>query len=364
LQALQMLRICLFGLAKRQLPFTLGAILLDIDKILTLLYYSKMTERIKIRIQIQEIINKIESGIFSENDIGMLYIGLRQILSRGASPEENCVYELSNFFAHGDERDKGIILNSFMDFYYVIFYLVNYTLERKNIDLTKTFPSNIKDMCLNKLNRMDKEEVKKIFSDNKYNVKQLIEKAIVIDESDNAHIDKSSPKIIYSIISILFNKIPTEPIFTDDSIIKCLLKVMDINKIKYNKKYLLKQQDKIILSLLTHIHHTELKNELAIKINCHIYYNISTNHLSLNLGYLLPNDECMGFVYEAISTKLILQNNCSNDFLEKHNIFLQKRNGSIFNSELGLNGEFKIEEKKIVKKTAPNEAVENITYDT
>ena len=342
----------LFGLPKRQLSGTLGAITVSIDRVNIIIYHPNMNEKLKV--QIQENIKKIESGSFNENDVGMLYVGLRQIINKNASLYENTIFELSNFIMHGDCRDIGIMLDTFVDFYHMVLYLFNYALYGANIDITKTFPSYIKNMCQNKLNRMTNTEVKKNFKENKKTLKRIIEKSIILDDSNNAFIDKTAPGNVYNIIYTLFQKIPVEPIFTDDSIMESLKRILDINKIKYNRGSLFKQKDKIILSILVHIHHTNLKNKLGLKIHCHIYYNIDTNNLSLNLGFLMPNNEWIGFMYEAISTKLSIHNYCSSDFLEKHNADLWNKNGTVFNSELGLNKEFKLEEKRYNNRIAHN----------
>ena len=301
----------------------------------------------KERIMIQENLKKIENNNFHENDIYIIYLLLRQNINYGNSSHENIVYELSNFVAHNNIRDRGIIIDAFPDFYYVSLYFFNYLLSGEKIDLTGKFQSNIKYLCLNKLNRMDEKTVKNIFGERKSILQRAINKAIICDASNEAIIEKSAPKVIYDIILILLNRIPLDPIFTDNDIIESLLKVLNMHNIKYNKHELLKQKEKIMLSILVLIHHTTITNKLGIKIYCHIYFNIDTNNLSLNLGYLVPNNEWIGFMYEAISTKLNIYNFCSKKLIKRHLMDLSEKNGSVFNCELGLDNEYKLEEKNI-----------------
>ena len=299
----------------------------------------------KEKITIQENVKKIESNDFSYNDLYMIYTGLRQHVNYRGSLYENIVYELSNFISHNDNRNQGVTLSSFNDFYYVSSYLVSMITGMK-IDLSTIFPSNIKSICLNKLNRMEAKTVKESFGENKEIIKKVIEKAIICDDENNAYINKSAPRIVYDIIVDLLSRVPAEPMFTDEDIIKSLIKVLDMNEIKYNKVMLLKQKEKIILSLLVLMHHTEfISEELDCKIHCHIYYDIETNNLTLNLGYLVPNNEWIGFMYEAITTNLSIYNYCSEELLKRHNQDLIEKNGSVFNSELGLNSEYKLVEK-------------------
>jgi hypothetical protein len=300
---------------------------------------------IKEKIMIQENIKRIESGNFGANDVYMVYLELRQHVNNGASPYENIFFELSNFVAHNNTRNQGNISDNFKDFYYVSLYLSNYLITGNGIDLSGTFPAQIKEICLNKLSRMEQKTVKNIFDEDKNIIEQALAKAIVCDNNDTAFINKSAPSVVYKIISNLLDRIPVEPVFTDDDIIKSLLKVLYMNNIKYDKKNLLNQKDKIILSLLVLIHHTEFDVKLGTKIYCHIYYDINTNNLSLSLGYLVPDKEWISFMYEAITTKLNMNDCCTDEFLKKHYINLQAKNGSVFNSELGLTNEFKLEEK-------------------
>ena len=301
---------------------------------------------IKEKITIQENVKRIENNDFNYNDLYMIYTGLRQHINYGSSLYENIFYELSNFVSHSNNRNKGLTIDIFRDFYYVSSYLVGMITGVK-IDLATMFPSNIKTICINKLNRMEAKTIKQLFGENKKNIRKVIEKAIICNKENNAFIDKSSPKIVYDIIIALLNRVPVEPMFTDEEIISSLIKVLDMNGIKYNKAMLLKQKEKIILSLLVLIHHTEFISELDCEIHCHIYYNIYTNNLTLNLGYLIPDDKCMGLMYEAITTNLSIYDYCSKELIEKHNYYLAKKNGSVFNSELGLNSEFKLIEKKL-----------------
>jgi len=295
---------------------------------------------------IQDNVKRIENDNFNSNDLYMIYLGLRNHVNKDGFFYEKIFYELSNFVAHNDNRYKGITLSTFNDFYYVSSYLVNMITGMK-IDLTSMFPSNIKTICLNKLDRMETKTVEKLFGENKVIIGKVIKKAIICNNENNAYIDKTAPKSVYNLIFELLNRVPVEPLFTDEDIINSFLKVLDLNKIKYNKVMLLKQKEKIILSLLVLIHHTEFISKLDCKIHCHIYYYIGTNKLTLNLGYLIPNNEWIGFMYEAITTNMSIYDYCSEEMLKRHNQDLIKKNGTVFNSELGLNSEFKLVEKKL-----------------
>ena len=300
----------------------------------------------KEKITIQENVKRIENNNFNYNDLYMIYTGLRQHVNYGGSLYENIFYELSNFVSHNDNRDEGVTIDSFYDFYYASSYLVDIINDMK-IDITKVFPSNVKSICLNKLNRMEAKTIKELFGENKEVIRKVIEKAIICNKENNAFIDKSAPRIVYNIIMALLSKVTVEPMFTDEEIISSLIKVLDMNGIKYNKTLLLKQREKIILSLLVLMHHTEFTSKLDCKINCHIFYNIKKNNLTLNLEYLVPNNEWIGFAYAAITTNLSIYDYCSKELLERHNHDLIEKKGSVFNSELGLNDEFKLVEKKL-----------------
>jgi hypothetical protein len=195
---------------------------------------------------------------------------------------------------------------------------------------------------------MDEKTVKKLFGNNKDLLKKVIQKAIIIKDENNIIMDEKAPKFVHDIISELLNLTLTGPLFTDEEIITSLLKVLNANSIKYDKVKLLKQKDKIILALLVLIHHTEIKDiKINCKIYCHIYFDVYTKKLILNLSFLVPNNEYFAFAYEAIKTNLSMQEYCSAELLERHKQDLIEQNGSVFNSVLGLNEDFKLVEKKL-----------------
>ena len=53
--------------------------------------------------RIERLIQKVYSGTFDSSDIGVLFIWLRPIFV-----DNDSLFDLSNFVAHNDERDRGI----------------------------------------------------------------------------------------------------------------------------------------------------------------------------------------------------------------------------------------------------------------
>lgn len=85
--------------------------------------------------KVNKIIDKISSGIFDENDVDILLLKLRAY-----SDGFPLFKELSDFVAHNDLRDRGIINTSMEVMYLRMRWYVEHVAPRKDLDITSPFP--------------------------------------------------------------------------------------------------------------------------------------------------------------------------------------------------------------------------------
>lgn len=105
--------------------------------------------------KLNQIIERIQSGQFDANDVDNLLIKLRPYAGR-----DTVFFEVANFVAHADARDRGLAQQSLTSFVDSIQYFQEYVSENRTLDLAVPFPAYIYRLFLSQTRLSDERQLK------------------------------------------------------------------------------------------------------------------------------------------------------------------------------------------------------------
>lgn len=206
------------------------------------------------KIKAQKIVNRIQNGMFDENDVDNLFMRLR------ASSQKNIIFrEIADFVAHNDKRDRGLTNQSLEAMYYSMKYFLEFTSPNISLDISKPFPIWIKKLIKYQIDKIDEEKLKEKFFVRKERLKIRIEKGFKDDKKTNKTLlikDKLSTETLQA-IQFVMGFIITKEAFSQKDLINQIINVIGQNQISFDKDKILVQADKIILCVLLLLHNSE-----------------------------------------------------------------------------------------------------------
>lgn len=229
------------------------------------------------RNRITETVKIITLGDFRRADINELFNNLRSIyFSNSSLINDDIIIEIAHLFAHSEKKDSGLIIKRLLYYENMSIYL-NYMMQKgipENIEANSPLPGcilNIFDYSLGFIDqrkfsnlKINKKETKKFIKDNFFNINS----ELVTLKNNRLDLIKINPKneIYLKLIDNLLNPYIDflGPIFTQESILLSLCKLLNFNKINFDRSLLLGRSDKIMLILLDTIQGVsfELNNQL------------------------------------------------------------------------------------------------------
>lgn len=202
----------------------------------------------------QKIINRIQTGIFDENDVDNLFMRLR------ASSYKNIIFrEIADFVAHNDKRDRGLTNQSLEAMYYSIKYFLEYTSPNISLDIAKPFPIWIKKLIKYQVDKIDEEKLREKFSVGKGRLKIRIDKGFKDNKQTNKTLlkkDKLSMETLHA-IQYVMSFIISKEAFSQMDLINQIIDVLYQNNISFDKDKILAQADKITLCVLLLLHNSK-----------------------------------------------------------------------------------------------------------
>lgn len=203
--------------------------------------------------KLDKILEKVDSGQFDENDIDNLFIKLRPYY-RGFRKFK----EISDFVAHNDERDRGLLNQTLEHWYLMIKYYVDYVYEKdaETLNIGKPFPSWIIKLVKFQAKNVDK---RKFLQDNKQSVTSFLKKVdqlfkINNEEKTAIYNSDSISDLFLNGLKDCLNFISFRSAFNQDELIKEIIGVLKANKIKFNENNIKLYSDKITVCTILLMH--------------------------------------------------------------------------------------------------------------
>lgn len=106
-------------------------------------------------VKLNQIIERIQACHFDANDVDNLLMKLRPYAGK-----DTVFFELANFVAHSDARDRGLAQQSITSFVDSIQYFQEYVSENRPLDLAAPFPAYIYRLFLSQARLSDEQHLK------------------------------------------------------------------------------------------------------------------------------------------------------------------------------------------------------------
>ncbi|HEO1844806.1 hypothetical protein PGK01_11010 [Acinetobacter baumannii] len=198
-----------------------------------------------------KILEKIQSGHFDENDIDNLFMKLRPYSSGFEK-----FREISDFVAHNDERDRGIINRAIENRYLMFKYIRSYNPEKGNLIINNSIP-----LWVIKLITYEAEKIEDSYFLLNFNFSR---KSFLKEVKDSYTIDKKAGTATYNKDSIsiefiqAFSKclstLKLNSVLTQDAIIEETIGVLKKNNVKFDEAKIRNQSNKITVCLILLLH--------------------------------------------------------------------------------------------------------------
>lgn len=205
--------------------------------------------------KLEKILKKVESGQFDDNDIDSLFMRLRPYY-KGFKKFK----EISDFVAHNDERDRGILNQALEHRYLMIKYFIDYIYAKDSepLDMGKPFPAWVIKLLKYQTEFVDKQKFLKDYKQSITSFLKKVDQLFKINEKEKTaiYIGDSVSNFFLNGLKECLHFISFRPAFNQDDLIKEIIGVLKANKINFNADKIKHQSDKITVCLLLLMHNT------------------------------------------------------------------------------------------------------------
>jgi hypothetical protein len=132
---------------------------------------------LKDAVKVRALIARIQSGAFDGNDIDSLLIKLRPY-----SGDRRVFREISDFVAHADARNKGVVCDSMIAFADFMRYFQEYYAQKKSVNLADPFPFYILRLFRSQTEMANDDVLKSQFKMGRQSLLKKIDGNFVLDK--------------------------------------------------------------------------------------------------------------------------------------------------------------------------------------
>ncbi|MGB9040770.1 MAG: hypothetical protein WCC23_20000, partial [Acinetobacter calcoaceticus] len=222
-----------------------------------------------------KILGKIQSGKFDENDIDNLFMKLRPYSSGFKKFKE-----ISDFVAHNDERDRGIINRTIENRYLMFKYIRSYNQEKGYLKINDSFPSWVIKLITYEAEKIDDSYFLLNFNFSRKSFLKEVKDSFTIDKNaETATYNKDS--ISYEFIQAFSKCLSTlklKSVLTQDAIIEETIGVLKKNNVKFDETEIRNQSNKITVCLILLLHNATYTAESKYLGKTLITYNARFNN--------------------------------------------------------------------------------------
>jgi hypothetical protein len=228
--------------------------------------------------KLRQIVERIQSGKFDENDVDNLLMKLR------AYAGKNTVFlEVAHFVAHSDARDRGLAQQSITSFVDSMQFFQEYVSEKRPLDLGVPFPAYIYRLFLSQARLSDERRLK---TEHKMSHSTLIKKI-----ESNFSIDKKTGTCslqnnkggigLFAALKFITSFIHSRAAFHVRDFHKELKDVMRAQNVAFDEAAWDAQADRMSLAILCLVSNTEFLLASGGQANCKLE---TENHFRLLSG--------------------------------------------------------------------------------
>ncbi|TDP26153.1 hypothetical protein DEU29_1562 [Idiomarina aquatica] len=197
-----------------------------------------------------EAIQRMERGCFSEDDIELLLIRLREY-----SNAKSIFREISHFIAH-HKRDSGLTFLSLYRVYCRMRAYGEFQYHKKPLDLSSPIDKWFYDFVLFQLDEIESHVLKKKYGFSRKQAKRIF-KEFFSEERNGYSYTKSPSKDLVNIVNEASSFIKIKPLFSPSEIVSSFTETFKSLGLLQDTKSFEAQSDKLILGLLVLMHKRE-----------------------------------------------------------------------------------------------------------
>jgi hypothetical protein len=274
---------------------------------------------------------------------------------RAFSTGYNVFREIADFVAHNDARDRGVTNKSLEAFYLNMRYFCEYVSQDVSLDISKPFPSYVKQLMKFQVDRSNEQELRAEFRVTRERLKSRIDFLFKEDKkSKTAYLKGRIGKETFDAIRYVLGFINSRPAFTQDMLLNEIVLVLKKNELTFDEHILRKQGNRITLCILTLLHRTTFNFKGYQPGHC--YISSEKTAILHDLWYIDENGK-EGLIEEDFGTlqvngDVVVQYN-GKDLTVSHPVFTTELNveewcdQSLFSIEATQAGETQVLYRKV-----------------
>ncbi|WP_314924532.1 hypothetical protein [Aeromonas piscicola] len=203
-----------------------------------------------IEVKAIEAIQRIERGTFSEDDIELLLIRLREY-----SGANSIFREISHFIAH-HKRDSGTTFQALYRVYCRMRAYSEFQYYKKQLNLSLPIEKWFYDFVISQLSEIESHLLKKKHGMSRKQAKEIF-KAFFSQKKNEYHLMKPPTQELINIINTALSFIKIKPLFSSGEIVSNFIETLNSLGLLQDTDKLKAQSDKLILRLLVLMHKRE-----------------------------------------------------------------------------------------------------------
>ncbi len=263
----------------------------------------------------QKLIEKIESGDFDYNVVDSLFM-----LLRAYSNGYPIFREFSDFVAHNDERNRGMVKSSLEYMYLSIKFAQEYPYKNRNLNISDPFPSWIKKLMIYQIDKINEKILRSNYNYDKTQLTNLINRIFSIIKGKQLVqlIDNKMSIQKYVVIRFLLSFIDIHPTFSQNQVLTNVIEVVKKNGLIISESAFLKNKNKFFLNLIILLHHTKYKygdQQIGYSIiECHGGNDIESKLIQVSGIFNIDDDTTI--VFKILTTDLTASDYVDKNILE------------------------------------------------
>lgn len=204
-------------------------------------------------IKLNQIIVRIQAGQFDANDVDNLFMKLRPYAKR-----DSVFFEIANYVAHSDARDRGLAQLSMTAFVDAFRFVVEYPCANRQLNIGQPFPGYVYRLFFSQISMVDERELKAKHGMSRSTLAKKIEGGFVLDKKSGTCSIKGRLGVeLLEAISYVTGFIYSRPAFHVRELHLDLVKLMKAQNIYFDEEAWSAQADRISLAVLCLVSSTE-----------------------------------------------------------------------------------------------------------
>jgi len=263
-----------------------------------------------IEVKAKKIIQRIEEGQFTENDIELLLIRLREF-----SGPKSIFREISHFIAH-QKRDSGLTFTSLYKVYCRMRAYGEFQYHKKQLDLTAPIDKWFYDFVLFQLDEIESHVLKKKYGFSRKQAKKEFKGFFTENKAIYTCITKPTQNLI-NIVNEASSFIKMTPLFSCGDIVSSFSDTFKDLGLLQDSCNFEAQSERLILCLLVLMHKREfhIGKDIFGKTELDFPAEGTGKIKALELRGTIEIPNLTGIVVTLIETSIEFRNTCESDLL-------------------------------------------------